>query len=66
MHDNWWFCSGIKKLEPTFAKIRGQKHIDIYGVASKLGAFNSHHLVHYNRNFSMSDDSSLYMSFDGN
>jgi len=65
MHDNWWLCSGIKKLGPTCVEIGGQKHIDIYGMANKLGAFNFHQLVHYNRNFSMLDDSSLYLSLDG-
>lgn len=47
------------------AEIQVQKHIDIYGVANKLGAFNFHQLVHYNRKISMSDDSNLYLSLDG-
>jgi hypothetical protein len=65
MHNSWWLCSGIKKPWPTYAKIRGQKHINIYGVVNKLGAFYSHQLVHYNRKFSMSNDSSFYLSLDG-
>jgi hypothetical protein len=65
MHDSWWLCSGIKELGPIYAKIGGQKHIDIYGMANKPGAFDSHQLVHYNRKFSMSDYNSLYLSLDG-